>query len=339
MTTIKDIAEYTGVSATTVSNVIHGKKNRVSPETIEKIQNAIKELNYVPNMFARSLVSNSSKVVALISYVPTRSDADFTDESFQMIFLSTIESILRENGYYLMFRRIESKDEVSHFLQNWNVDALFITGICDQELFDAVSDVNIPTVLLDSYCNPADYCDIGHDDDNGGYMATKYLLDNGHKRIAFASSPMRDGYVMKERLKGYKAALAEAGVPYDSHLVFESDVDLNACRVLAKEMLKVSNLTAVFATTDIMAAGLMTAFRELGKKIPEDISFVGFDDVKLCQMTVPALTTIRQDMAEKAAAAANNMVLMLKGEKTKNKRIELPVELIVRDSVADIRTK
>lgn len=336
MTTIKDIAEYTGVSATTVSNVIHGKNNRVSPETVEKIQNAIKELNYVPNMFARSLVSSSSKVVALINYLPTRADARFSDASFQMVFLSKIESVLRAAGYYLMFRRIESIDELTHFLQNWNVDAMFIAGICDQELYDSLSDVKVPIVLIDSYCNAPDTCDIGHDDDGGEYQAVSYLVKKGHKRIAFATSPMHDGYVMKERFKGYKEALKDAGITYDSHLVFESDIDLDSCRKLAAHIREIPDVTAVAATTDVMAAGLITAFHENGIRVPEDISIVGFDDAELAQLVSPALTTIRQDMVEKAAAAAENIVKMLKGETAAKARVELGVELIERDSVAQI---
>lgn len=333
MTTIKDIAEYTGVSATTVSNVIHGKKNRVSQDTIDKIQDAIKELNYVPNMFARSLVSSSSKVVALINHLPTRADAAFSDESFQMVFLSTIESILRENGYYLMFRRIENRSELTQFLQNWNVDGLFIAGVCDQEFVDSISDIQSPMVFIDSYCDLDDACDVTLDDDGGTYLATKYLIENGHKRIAFATSPMHDGYVMKERFKGYQRALEEAGIASDSRLIFETDVDLESCRKLSKDITKISNLTAVVATTDVMAAGLITGFRELGISVPDDISIVGFDDSTMSQMTVPPLTTVRQDMVGKASAAANNMVKMLKGEKTDELRVELPVELIVRDSV------
>lgn len=336
MTTIKDIAEYAGVSATTVSNVIHGKSNRVSKETVERIQKAIRELNYVPNMFARSLVSNSSRVVALINHVPTRSDATFSDATFQMVFLSTIESILRENGYYLMFRRVETEDELDMFLHNWNVDGMFVAGIVDKPFYDAVASLTIPKVMVDSYVCPADTCNVGLDDEGGEYMATKHLIEKGHRRIAFTTPAMHEGYVMKARFEGYKRALSEYGIPYDSRLVYESDVDLQSCRNLADELAKINNLTAVVSSTDIMAAGILTRLHEIGVRVPEDISIIGFDDAAIAQITIPTLTTIRQDMVLKAATAAENMVMMLKGEQAANRRIELPAELITRNSVADI---
>ena len=337
MTTIKDIAEYVGVSATTVSNVIHGRKNRVSEDTVARIQDAIKELNYVPNMFARSLASSSSRVVAFVNLIPTRADATFSDDTFQMSFLSTLESILRENGYFLMFRRVETTEELRMFLQNWNVDGIFVGGICDRDFAEILSELTIPTIVIDTLAYvKEDTCKVGLDDENGGYLATSHLIDMGHRRIAFTTSPMHDGYVMKGRFTGYKKALAERGVTYDSGLIFECDVDLKTTIKLAKTLAKISGLTAVFASTDIMAAGIMTGFHDLGIDVPGDISIVGFDDVALSRMTMPPLTTIRQDMLAKARAAGENMVKMLMGDKAAKRDIILPVELIKRKSVADI---
>jgi len=335
MTTIKDIAEYTGVSATTVSNVIHGKKNRVSPQTVQKIQDAIKELNYVPNMFARSLVSSSSKVVAMIDHLPTRTDANFSDSTLQLEVLSTLESILRENGYYLMFRRVETAEELTSFLANWNVDGLFVGGVIDEAFYEELEKTSTPKVYFDCYeCND-DVCNIAINDSDAVENAIQYLIDNGHKRIAFASQPLHDGYVMKERFKGYKSALAKNNINFDSHLVFESEVGLDACRLAAKEIINTPGITAVMATTDLMAAGLMTAFRENGIRIPEDISIIGFDNFSISQMTVPPLTTLNHDMKIKSRLAGENMIKMLNGEKAEG-RVECKADLIIRESVAKL---
>ena len=137
------LAEKTGVSATTVSNVIHGRKNRVSEDTVKRIEEAIEELGYVPNLFARSLVSSSSKVIALITFVPTLADASFSDESFQMAFLSTMENVFRKNGYYLMYRRVEDMDELGSFLRNWSVDGFIISGACDARFIRKLKDRDI----------------------------------------------------------------------------------------------------------------------------------------------------------------------------------------------------
>lgn len=336
MTTIKDIAEYAGVSATTVSNVIHGKKNRVSQDTIDRIQNAIKELNYVPNMYARSLVSSSSRMVAFITLLPTRTDASFSDDTFQMSFLSTIESILRANGYYLMFRRVESVDELQMFLQNWNVDGIFVSGICDQKFEEFSGELKIPTIVIDSLDYAQNTYKVGLDDEGGGYRATKYLIEKGHRRIAFTTSPIHEGYVLKARLDGYKRALRENGIPYESSLVFESEIDLESTANVADKLAKIDKLTAVVSSTDIMAAGIMTRLHDLGISVPDDISITGFDDSALSKMTIPPLTTIRQDMIDKATVAATNMVNILLGEEDVPREMILPVELIERKSVADI---
>ena len=138
MVTIRDIAQATGVSATTVSNVIHGKSNRVSAETIQNINNAIKELGYVPNMSARSLVSSSSKVIGFVNHAVKRENANFMEDPFHSAAIGAIEAALHENGYYLMLHTVETAEELATFVQNWNLDGLFFTGIFMDKFFDSV---------------------------------------------------------------------------------------------------------------------------------------------------------------------------------------------------------
>ncbi len=340
MTTIKDIAEYTGVSATTVSNVIHGRKNRVSKETVERIQDAIEKLGYVPNQFARSLVSSSSKVIALINYIPTREDAVFVDESYQMSFLNTLETVLREHDYFLMYRLVETVDELKYFLMNWSVDGFFVSGCKDSGFMDALKTVKTPTVLVDSYIG-GNYCDVGHDDFEGGRLATAHMIEKGHKKIAFASTDIHDSRYMEQRYKGYLDALKSAGIAPDESLVFESGVDIDSTRPVAEKIVGVGGVTGVITTTDVMAAGLIAAFNDMGIAVPDDISIVGFDDTPLSRMITPRLTTIRQDIRQKARTAAQCMLKIL-GIDIKDDtvltsgRIVLPVTLVIRDSVKEI---
>ena len=345
MTTIKDIAEYTGVSATTVSNVIHGRRNRVSEETVARIQKAIEELGYVPNLFARSLVSSSSRVIALINFVPTVAEAAFSDEAFQMGFLSTMESSLKKSGYYLMFRRVENVEELKEFLQNWNLDGIFVTGACDAEFIDELKAVTTPVIYIDSYARDGVF-EVGHDDYEGGRLATSYLISKGHRRIVFASTVLRDGRYMEHRYQGYLDALAEAGIEADPGLAYELGLDPDSCRKTAESIASHSDVTAVLSTTDIMAAGLMAAFKDMGMSLPEDYSFVGFDDSPLSHMITPRLTTVRQDMREKARTASELMLRLLGGGQDDKGdanapdnpgRTVLPVELVIRDSVTDRR--
>lgn len=333
MATIKDIAQVTGVSATTVSNVIHGKDKRVSAETIQKINDAIKEFGYIPNMSARSLVSSSSKVIGFVNHVVTTKNANFMEDPFHSAAIGSIEQTLRENGYYLMLRTVENADDLIAFLQNWNVDGLFFTGIFKDAFFDAISNLNVPIVLIDSYVRQAGVCNVGLEDFKGSYQATKYLIEHGHRRIAFASPSIKDGGVLQERFLGYKAALAKASIPFDKQLIIQQEMDMDSCRKAADELCQIKNVTGLVVTADIMAAGIMAALREKGVRIPEEISVVGFDDISLCQMTTPTLTTIRQDMNRKGRMAVDFMLKLLEGSELEQTEVTLPTQLIERQSV------
>lgn len=333
MTTIKDIARVTGVSATTVSNVIHGKSGRVSAETIEKINNAIVELGYVPNMSARSLVSNSSKVIGMINHIVPHNQSNIMEDPFQSSFIGTIERVLRENGYYLMLRTVETSDELLTFLRNWNVDGLFFTGIFKDQFFDVLSTLTIPIVLIDSYVQHPNFCNVGLEDFEGSYTATKYLITKGHRRIAFASPNIKDGGVLQERFYGYKAALTENSIPFDKRLVFENEMDIESCQSLSKEIMKTPDITGVVVTADVMAAGLIAGLRANGKKVPDDISVIGFDNISLCQMITPTLTTIHQDIPLRGRLAVNMMLERLEGKKPEKPEIILPTHLVERESV------
>lgn len=333
MVTIRDIAQATGVSATTVSNVIHGKAGRVSAETIQNINNAIKQLGYVPNMSARSLVSSSSKVIGFVNHVITKENANFMDDPFHSAAIGAIESALRENGYYLMLRTVETSEELATFIQNWNMDGLFFTGIFKDKFFDSLAGLHIPVVLIDSYVRMPEFCNVGLEDFTGSYNATRHLIEKGHRRIGFASPNIKDGGVLQERFLGYKAALAEASIPFDKKLVFQHEMDLASCKAASDEIVKHSDLTGLVVSADIMAAGIMTGLKSHGVRIPEDISIVGFDDIAIAKLISPALTTIRQDMNLKGRLAVDFMLQLLNGKPLETTEITLPTRLIERDSV------
>lgn len=333
MVTIRDIAQATGVSATTVSNVIHGRANRVSAETIQNINNAIKQLGYIPNMSARSLVSSSSKVIGFVNHVITRENTNFMDDPFHSAAIGAIESALRENGYYLMLRTVETAEELAAFIQNWNMDGLFFTGIFKDKFFDSVTGLHIPVVLIDSYVRMPGFCNVGLEDFTGSYNATRYLIEKGHRRIAFASPNIKDGGVLQERFLGYKAALAESSIPFDKGLVFQHEMDIDSCRIASDEIVKHPDITGLVVSADIMAAGIMAGLKAHGVRIPDDISIVGFDDISVAQLVSPALTTIRQDMDLKGRLAVDFMLQLLSGKKPESNEVTLPTRLIERDSV------
>ena len=338
MITIKDIAKYTGVSCTTVSNVIHQRDKRVSPGTIEKINHAIQELGYIPNMSARSLVSSCSKVIGFINHITAQPD-NFMNDPFQSSIIGTIESVLRQNGYYLMLRTIETSGDLLSFLQTWNIDGLFFIGMFKDDFYDVAESLNIPMVLIDSYVRQPHIHNIGLEDFQGSYNATKYLVAHGHKKIAFASPAFRDGGVLQERFLGYKSALTEASIPFDANFIIEQEMVLLSAKQAGTELAALSRqygVTACVVTADIMAAGMMAALKEQGLRIPEDISIVGFDDAYICQITTPTLTTIHQDIDKKANLAVKTMLQLLQGCPPSNTEIVLATKLIERESVRTI---
>ena len=333
MSTIKDIANAVGVSCTTVSNVIHGRAGRVSAETIALINDAIDRLGYVPNMSARSLVSSSSKVIGMISHLTANKKETIIEDPFHSAFIGSIEKTLRENGYYLMLRAVETTADLSAFLRNWNVDGLFFTGIFEDDFYYTLKDLNIPIVLIDSYVPGSSMCNVGLEDYQGGYTATKYLIDRGHRRIAFASPPIKIKGVVSERFRGYKDALSEASIPFQQALVFEQELDTETTINLGKHLATRDDVTAVFATADILAAGIMAGIQQSGKSVPEDISVIGFDDINLCRLTSPTLTTIHQDAPLKGKLAVNFLIDMLDKNPQKEREVILPINLVERESV------
>jgi len=333
MVTIRDIAEATGVSATTVSNVIHGKDKRVSAETIQRINDAITQLGYVPNMSARSLVSSSSKVIGFVNHIITWDNSNFMEDPFHSATIGAIESTLRENGYYLMLRTVETAEELVTFLQRWNMDGLFITGIFKDKFFDSLAGLNIPVVLIDSYIHTKKFCNVGLEDFTGSYNATHHLIEKGHRRIGFASPNIKDGGVLQERFLGYKAALAEASIPFDKSIVFQQEMDIASCKLVSNDIIKHPDMTGLVVSADIMAAGIMASLREKGVRIPEDLSIIGFDDISLAQLITPPLTTIHQDMNLKGRLAVDFMLQLLNGKTLDTTEIALPTRLVERDSV------
>lgn len=339
MVTLKDIADITGVSTTTISNVIHGHSNRVSEETIKKVNNAIRELGYVPNMSARSLASKNSCVVAFINHVITKNKGNMLEDPFHSTAVGAIERILTDNGYYLMLRTVRTTEELLSFLHNWNVDGLFLTGIFYDDFFDALSSCKIPVVLLDSYVRHPEICNVGLEDFQGTYLSTMHLIHKGHRRIGFATPRIRDGGVLQERFLGYKSALADAGISFDESIIFEYEMDTEeSCREASDAIAAHPSLTGLVASADKLAVGIMSGLRHHGIRVPEDLSIVGFDDLPICSLVTPPLTSVHQDMQKKAEVAANFMLELLNGNTPSVTNIILPVSLTERESVRDLNT-
>lgn len=337
MVTLKDIAKEAKVSVTTVSNVIHGNYKKVAPETVERIQMLIKRDNYVPNMTARSLVNKLSKIIGVINHVVPEKSGNFISDPFHSVVIEGIEMKLREKGYYMMVRTVYSEEDLFSLLRKWNIDGLIIIGLFQDEFFERLTMANVPFVLIDSYVDNKKVLNIGLDDRRGGYLATKYLIDNGHRNIVFASPIIKRNGVVEERFIGYKMALDEANIPIKNQNVYQQEITITEGIELGHKLSGRNDITAVFATADILAAGIISGLKEEGKSVPEDISIIGFDDLYISSLTAPRLTTIHQDPQEKGKVAVEALINVIEGNPMEDHNIVLPVSLKERHSVRNIK--
>ena len=337
MVTLKDIAAEAGVSITTVSNVVHKRTSRVSPERVAKIWEIIEREQYVPSMTARTLANAESSIIGVITHMTPQNTGSTMSDPFLGSFVEGIESRTRAEGYYLMIRSVEDARALDFLSRSWRLSGLILTGMFQDDFFACVQKLGIPYVLIDSYIDQPDAYTIGLEDEKGGYMATRHLLEKGHRTIAFASPIVRAGGVVEKRLQGYRRALAEQGIDFDPSLVFTQEISVEEGRRLGQALSKRSEITGIFASADILAAGIMSGLREQGVCVPRDKSIVGFDDNYLCQLTNPALTTIHQDAEQKGILATDMILAQLRGEPIAQRNLILPVSLVERESVRDIR--
>ena len=336
MVTLKDIAAEAGVSITTVSNVVHKRANRVSPEMVARIWEIIEREHYVPSMTARTLANADSSIIGMITHMTPQNIGSTMSDPFLGTFVDGIERRTRENGYFLMIRSVEDARALESISRSWRLSGLILTGMFQDEFFECVKKLGTPFVLIDSYIDQPDVYSIGLEDEKGGYIATRHLLENGHRTIAFASPTIRDGGVVEQRLIGYRRALAEFGVPFDPSLVFTQEISVEEGRRLGQLLSEKKEITGIFASADILAAGIMTGLRERGVSVPQDKSIVGFDDNYLSQLTNPTLTTIHQDAEQKGMLAADMILAQLRGEPIPERSVILPVSLVERESVRRI---
>jgi LacI family transcriptional regulator len=333
--TIRDVARRARVSHQTVSRVINGHAN-VTPETRERVLRAIRELGYVPSAVARSLSTDRTHTLGMVT-------TDVSDHFFAEA-VAGAEAEARKRGYFLIIGSIEegSEDDERTYLRlmlERRVEGLIVAvprlRLAEDDLLaDAVA--RIPTVLVASDIDlpQADHVDI--DNRRGGHEATAYLVAQKHRLIATITGPL-DWPSARARLDGYRDALREAGITAD-HALVEPCVDwgLESGRRAAERLLAtVPKLTAIFAQSDLLALGAIAALRARGLRVPGDVSVVGFDDIPVSSVFDPPLTTVRQPMREVGALAARLIGDRASASKrAKVSRHVLRAPLVIRGSVA-----
>lgn len=334
MITIKEIADMLGISTTTVNNVIHGKTGQVSKKTIEKVQKVIEEYEYVPNMNARNLAQNKSKIIGFAMKARSDKYENALKDTYTGELVGAIEKCLRISGYFLMIYISEDLNQIINYVSTWNVDGLILLGMVGDDGILLKKKVNKPMVFIDSYyCEDVmEYVNVGLEDMQGGYEITRYLLECGHRKIGFVADNCLG--VDKERFLGYKQALSEYRVTYKEEDFFWLTPGEKGMEESLKALFKHSlGYTALFCASDSYAIHVMNYLRDHGKRIPDDISIAGFDDNVYSQIIRPALTTVHQNVSRKGETAVEKILELVNGKEIEERIIILPVKLVVRQSV------
>ena len=326
--TIFDVASDAGVSYATVSRVINNDPH-VKPETRQRIVDTMVRMGFVVNRQARSLASGRSQMIGLL--VPDL-ETGYIGE-----IIRGIDTELEISQYDVMLyttHRRETKEAnyVTSLVQGM-VDGLLLVLPRNPGLFlDFLRQRRFPHVLIDHQGIDEKGPAVGATNWQGAYTATEYLIKLGHHRIGLITGWMDLGCA-RDRLAGYQSALRTHHIPVEPDLIFEGDFHQPAGYEGASAFLKLPvPPTAIFASNDVMAMGAIEAVRVHGFRIPEDISILGFDDIPQVATLHPGLTTVRQPLEQMGRVAAQMLLDFLKDPQKKTQRLELPTELIVRDS-------
>lgn len=330
--TVIDVAKEAGVSRTTVSNVFSGKGN-YSDETRKAVLSASKKLGYKPNLAARSLITNQSRLIGMIlpSYVDTNT---LTNSPFYNIIMDSVYSVLREEAYYdLIIFSVPYKErlqQVSEWIDARNVDGILAVGEYDQSFLKDLNSKSIPIVLIDNYSrgNYANFAYINSDDETGGYLATQQLISKGYKKIALCGVELA-GPLMQKRYEGYKRALKECG--YKDHTLDRSGTPFEAGLQFA-DILVAQGFEAAFCTEDMVAVGILHGMHRKGIRVGQDFGLVGFDNIHIGRQVYPELTTIDQNIFEKGETATKTLLKILNKKNSLGSRLILPVSLVARET-------
>jgi LacI family transcriptional regulator len=331
-TTIKDIANAAGVSVTTVSLVLNNRPNTISQKTKNKIIDAAKSLEYIPNHMAKSLVTKESKMIGLV--VPDIGNNFFADLA------KNIENECQKSDYSLILANAnnsltETVKYVEQFISR-GADGLILAFYTDEKqnkkepLIEKLNKYDIPIVTVDSWIRGLDIPGVSIHHSRGGYMATKHLIVQRHEKIGCITG-MKGNYSSDRRLLGYMMALKEVGIKETNYLVEEGDYTYNSGYNCALKLID-KGVTAIFACNDLMAYGTYQAIKERNLKVPDDISVVGFDDLLFSKMLSVPLTTVYQDISKLGSKSTELIIDYIKNGISKQEFYRLEPALVIRES-------
>lgn len=324
---IQEVAKMAGVSPSTVSRALNGFPG-ISEKTRQKVIEIAKKLNYKPNYRGQILTTKSTKNIGLLI-------TDITNPFFPEL-VRGAEETASESGYTILLGNTsESIDKETSYLEFFSrgpVDGVIISASrISNEHIISLAEEGLPIVVINRILEHPKISYVSTDMEKGGYIATKHLIELGHTKIAFINGPSHSE-AAERRLSGYKKALAESKIRYNSKLV---SFNVPVAESGYKEAMRILNTenppTAIFTYNDLMAFGVIRAVKDLGVRISDDLSIVGYDDIFFSSFTDPPLTTIRQPKEKLGKKAVELLLKLMKGER---QGILVEPELIIRNTTS-----
>lgn len=335
--TINEVAKEAGVSITTVSRVINNNYP-VKKETRDRIEKAIEKLNYKPNVMARSLITKKTSMIGVV--VP-----GITNLFFPTI-VESIEENIKTRGYNISLSNSEGeankeRDVVEQIISR-QVDGIIVIDPRYENLNNSFYDntnKKVPVVIINGFPSGTKCNFVSYDEEVGTREAFNYLLELGHRRIAFIRGHKSFSYDIKERI--YSEIIKEHGLDY-SRIVDVGrgnsiEVVDNTQKMIENVLVKEEKPTAVFACNDLMAVGVLNACSRLGIKVPEDISVIGCDNTLIANISNPKLTSVDLDMREIGIRAAEELVNIIENRDRSRSKIIMDTRLVIRDSCSKVR--
>ncbi|WP_340109965.1 LacI family DNA-binding transcriptional regulator [Pikeienuella sp. HZG-20] len=331
--TIREIAREVGVSTATVSRVLNNPES-VSSAKRDAVLRVIEQNDYVNDGMARALSGGRTMTIGLV--IPTITNSIYASSTH------AIQRLAQKNGYAVIlvvsdFDAVTEKNLIRRLVER-RVDGIILTGgEHDPGVYRMLERNGVPCVLTWRLADSSSYPCVSFDNYAAGRLAMDHLLSLGHRRIGLICGRSDVNDRARERRRSYEDAMTEAGLDIDSGLIFERDFEfVEGQTAMSRMLITPEPPTAVFAANDIQAVGALSACRNAGLRVPEDISIVGFDDLPITQFSAPQLTTLRVPAAEMGHRAATRLLQMIDGAEASGSDV-LPVQLIVRESTAEIK--
>ncbi len=335
--TIREVAEAAGVSISTVSNVLYGKQGYYSPETAERVWQAVKNLGYRPNHIARSLARRRTFTVGVVV------EQQLGNVSHNLYFGIMLDGILQaatDSDYQVKIIRVrpDNPEQAIGHIEDGSVDGVVLAALlANNPIIEHLEQSHVPSVVAGSIPPHAKLPCVDVDDTAGIYQAVKWLTQLGHRRIGIILGDLRQ-WSARRRESAYLMALRDAGIEPNPAWRYEGNYVLEGGEAGVHHLLSAHpRPSAIVCSNDTMAMGALRALHERGIKVPEEVSLIGFDDTPASAYTSPPLTTVRQPVFDIGLRAAEMLIQQVERGKRCEHNLLFPAELVVRNTVAPPR--